>query len=74
MATLHNRVSRKELKERALQDTTPRTTISFYCYFTITDPVSFRDKWYKALNALNVFGRIYIAHEGINAQISCPDL
>ncbi|NBO57813.1 MAG: rhodanese-related sulfurtransferase [Chitinophagia bacterium] len=74
MATLHNRVSRKELKGRALQDTTPRTTISFYCYFPITDPVSFRDKWYKALNALNVFGRIYIAHEGINAQISCPDL
>ena len=73
MATLHNRVSRRELKERAHRDTTPRTTISFYCYFPISDPVYFRDKWYKALNALNVFGRIYIAHEGINAQISCPD-
>ncbi len=28
---------------------------------------------YKALNELKVFGRIYIAHEGINAQISVPE-
>jgi len=27
---------------------------------------------YKALYALKVFGRIYIAHEGINAQVSVP--
>ena len=73
MANLHNRVSRKELKERAISDTTPRTTISFYCYFPIDDPASFRDKWYKYLNALGVYGRIYIANEGINAQINCPD-
>ena len=73
MATLHNRVSRKELKERALQDTTPRTTISFYCYFPIGNPAEFRNKWYKSLSALEVFGRIYIAEEGINAQISCPN-
>lgn len=73
MATLHNRVSRKELKEKALQDTTPRTTFSFYCYFPIDNPESFRNKWYKTLNILQVLGRIYIAKEGINAQISCPN-
>lgn len=73
MATLHNRVSRKELKQRALQDTTPRTTISFYCYFPIQDPVSFRNTWYTEMSKLSVLGRIYIAHEGVNAQISCPD-
>ncbi len=73
MATLHNRVSRKELKERAIQDTTPRTTISFYCYFPISEPEIFRNTWYKKLQSFNVFGRIYVAHEGINAQISCPD-
>lgn len=73
MATLHNRVSRKELKLRALQDTTPRTTISFYCYFHIEDPASFRTVWYTEMSKLSVLGRIYIAHEGINAQISCPD-
>jgi UPF0176 protein len=27
---------------------------------------------YKKLEALNVFGRVYVAHEGINAQVSFP--
>ncbi|HEY6502949.1 MAG TPA: rhodanese-related sulfurtransferase [Chitinophagaceae bacterium] len=73
MAILHNRISQKELKERLYQETEPRTTISFYHYFPITDPAQFRDELYKGLNELKVFGRIYVAHEGINAQISVPE-
>lgn len=69
---LHNRVSRQELKERILNDPTPRTTISFYCYFGIEDPVVFRNTLYRELSALGVMGRVYVAHEGINAQISVP--
>ena len=72
MAVLHNRISRKELKERILNDPTPRTTISFYCYFKIEEPKLFRDQLYKDFTALGVMGRIYLAHEGINAQISLP--
>ncbi|MDF2188873.1 rhodanese-related sulfurtransferase [Paraflavitalea sp. CAU 1676] len=72
MALLHNRVSQKELKERLYQETEPRTTISFYQYFPIPDPQVFRDELYKVLHAIKVFGRIYVAHEGINAQISVP--
>jgi UPF0176 protein len=72
MAQLHNRISRKELKERILKDPTPRTTISFYCYFKIEGPVAFRNQLYKDLKALDVMGRIYLAYEGINAQISLP--
>ncbi|WP_276482126.1 rhodanese-related sulfurtransferase [Paraflavitalea pollutisoli] len=72
MAFLHNRVSQKELKERLYQETEPRTTISFYQYFPIPDPAIFRDDLYAALQGLKVFGRIYVAHEGINAQISVP--
>lgn len=72
MAVLHNRVSQAELKERLYQETEPRTTISFYQYFPIAEPNLFRDELYKALNELKVFGRIYVAHEGINAQISVP--
>ncbi|WP_336514275.1 rhodanese-related sulfurtransferase [Pollutibacter soli] len=72
MAVLHNRVSRKELKERAILDNTPRTTISFYRYTAIPDPQHLRDEWYKKLNGLKVFGRIYIATEGVNAQINVP--
>jgi UPF0176 protein len=73
MAVLHNRVSQKELKQRLLQETEHRTTISFYQYFPIADPHAFRDELYKALDELKVFGRIYVAEEGINAQISVPD-
>ncbi len=73
MAVLHNRVSQKELKFRLMQETEFRKTISFYNYFHIDDPAAFRDELYRNLNALNVFGRIYIATEGINAQISVPE-
>jgi UPF0176 protein len=72
MAVLHNRISQKELKERLYQETEPRRTISFYCYFPVEDPKQFRDQLYKDLNELKVFGRIYVAHEGINAQFSVP--
>ena len=70
---LHNRVSQKELKERLYQETEPRNTISFYKYFHVHDPHQFRDQLYRDLSSLNVFGRIYVAHEGINAQISVPE-
>ncbi len=72
MAQLHNRISRRELKERIQNDPTPRTTVSFYCYFKIEEPDQFRDQFYKDLKTLGVLGRIYVAHEGINAQISVP--
>jgi UPF0176 protein len=72
MPVLHNRVSQKELKERLYQETEPRTTLSFYRYFPVADPQKFRDELYISLNEKKVFGRIYIATEGINAQISVP--
>jgi UPF0176 protein len=72
MATLHNRISRKELKLLALQEQIPRNTLSFYAYFPIENPKVFRDEWYLQLNKWKVYGRIYVAEEGINAQINCP--
>ena len=73
MTVLHNRLSQVELKKLLYEETEHRTTISFYQYFPVEHPVEFRDEMYRALNALKVFGRIYIASEGINAQISVPD-
>jgi len=73
MAVLHNRVSQAELKQLLLAEKEPRTTISFYHYFPVDDPQLFRDELYKALNDLKVFGRIYVASEGINAQLSVPN-
>ncbi|SQC93969.1 Probable adenylyltransferase/sulfurtransferase MoeZ [Cedecea neteri] len=73
MPVLHNRVSNEELRERMLAETEPRTTISFYKYFTIEAPQATRDALYQLFLSLNVFGRVYLAHEGINAQISVPE-
>ncbi len=70
MALLHNRISGEELKRRLMEETEPRITISFYKYFPIQNPQEFRDHLYKHLHNLKVFGRIYIAKEGINAQAS----
>jgi len=70
MAVLHNRISGEELKKRLYVENQPRTTISFYKYFPIDDPQRFRDELYQQLYELKVFGRIYVAREGINAQVS----
>lgn len=72
MPVLHNRISNEELKARMLAEVEPRTTVSFYKYCHIDDPKAFRDVLYVCLTKLNVFGRIYVAKEGINAQISVP--
>ncbi len=73
MKSLHNRVSSEVLKERLMQETFERRTISFYKYFNIPNPEDFRNELYLMLEELDVFGRIYVASEGINAQISVPE-
>jgi UPF0176 protein len=72
MAQLFNRISREELRLKIEQDNTPRTTLSFYKYFNIETPQEFRDELWKNFTALGVLGRVYVAHEGINAQINVP--
>lgn len=69
---LHNRVNRDELRHLVQLETNPRTTLSFYAYTLLPDPDVFRDDFYASLQALGVFGRIYVAREGVNAQISLP--
>lgn len=70
---LHNRINRDLLKSRLLEEKVSRRTLSFYRYFMLEDPVGFRDTLYQDWFHLNCFGRIYIAREGINAQISVPE-
>jgi UPF0176 protein len=69
---LHNRVNNKELKEKIKFSNEARTTISFYKYHHLDNPKAFRDELYLAWNQLGVLGRIYVADEGINAQLSVP--
>lgn len=49
-----------------------RLTLSFYAYAKISDPKKFRDELFIAWNQLDALGRIYVANEGINAQMSIP--
>ncbi|MES2240817.1 MAG: rhodanese-related sulfurtransferase [Bacteroidota bacterium] len=49
-----------------------RLTLSFYAYAQIQNPTQFRNDLFLAWNSLEVLGRIYVAHEGINAQLSLP--
>jgi UPF0176 protein len=49
-----------------------RLTLSFYAYARIKNPTQFRNELFLAWNPLEVLGRIYVAHEGINAQLSLP--
>lgn len=69
---LHNKVNKEVLKERMLQSDEKRLTISFYKYHPIANPALFRDYLFIRFNEVGVLGRIYIAAEGINAQISVP--
>lgn len=65
-------LSRKEQKERALREGVSRTTFSFYRYVRIQDPQKMRETLVRDLGAMNCLGRIYIASEGINAQMNVP--
>ena len=69
---LHNRVNKDVLKQRLKESTEERLTLSFYRYFHIYDEQAYRDKLYLDLSNLGVLGRVYVAQEGINAQISVP--
>lgn len=72
MALLVNRENKDVLKQRLKEENIKRKTISFYRYVTIPNPKELRDELFKTWSAWNCFGRIYIANEGINAQMSVP--
>src|SRR5690606_11930567 len=69
---LHNKIDGRLLKEKMRSAAENRTTVSFYKYHRIADPADFRNTLYKNFDDLRVLGRVYIASEGINAQISVP--
>ncbi len=72
MALLVNRIDKDVLKRRLQEENLPRKTVSFYRYTQIADPQQLRDELYVKWSAWNCFGRIYLAQEGINAQMSVP--
>lgn len=70
---LSNKVDKRILKQELLNSTDSFVTISFYRYKFIENPQALRDELYRAWYAMGVKGRIYLAQEGINAQLSVPE-
>lgn len=69
---LRNKFSPEDLKSRLKAEGFPRTTLSFYRYVRLENPSALRDALYTEWEALGVLGRIYLAAEGVNAQLSVP--
>lgn len=72
MKKFYNTINKDELKRQLMESDEKRMTISFYKYHEIPNTRIFRNYLYEHFYDLGVFGRIYVAHEGINAQISVP--
>jgi len=73
---LLNRLSREEAIEKLRSEHFKRITISFYKYINLgtSDEVhDLRDTLYLDFEGLGCLGRIYLAQEGINAQMSIPE-
>ncbi|WP_346860876.1 rhodanese-related sulfurtransferase [uncultured Draconibacterium sp.] len=70
---LYNRINKEDLKQRLAEESFQRKTISFYKYHILDDPQKFRDDLFRDWYPMDCFGRIYVAREGINAQMSVPE-
>lgn len=70
---LYNWLTKEDAEKKLLAENQERTTISFYRYFPIKEPQVLRDEMFINFDKLGVLGRVYLAHEGINAQISIPN-
>ena len=69
---LYNKLSAEQRSKIIDSTSQERVTLSFYKYFKIGNPRLFRDHLFITWSKIDVLGRIYIAHEGINAQLSVP--
>lgn len=70
---MFNKLSKEQGLKLLEKENFKRKTVSFYRYVIIDAPADLRDELYEQWNALGVLGRIYLAHEGINAQLSVPE-
>ncbi len=59
-------------KREVANDGLSRITFSFYKYVKIEDPVILQKELLERWGNLGCLGRIYVAKEGINAQMNCP--
>mgnify|MGYP000577684633 CR=1 FL=1 len=69
----HNKLNRISANNVLSKELFKRTVLSFYKYVEIKDVNKLRDFLFSEWSKLGVLGRIYVAKEGINAQVSVPE-
>ena len=70
---LHNKLNRAEAEKILATEKFNRLVISFYRYVEIENAKALRNLLFEEWSKLNVLGRVYLASEGINAQVSIPE-
>ena len=73
MTELYNKKNKQQLIDELNQENFSRVTLSFYKYVQLSNLDELRNSLYERWRDLNILGRVYIAEEGINAQISLPE-
>lgn len=63
---------REEQKQAVAHDGIERVTLSFYKYVNFSDPEAVKTELTERWGELGCLGRIYVAKEGINAQMNVP--
>jgi UPF0176 protein len=69
----HNKLNKEQAAKKIAEEDFDRTILSFYKYVRIKKPEILRNILFEEWEALSVLGRVYVAEEGINAQVSVPD-
>lgn len=64
---------RETLLKMIREEPFDRLNLSFYRYTRIEDPDALKEELMDEWSSVGILGRIYLAHEGINAQISVPE-
>ena len=70
---MFNKLNKEQGLKLLEQEGFKRKTVSFYRYVIIDFPYDLRDELYESWKDLGVLGRIYLAHEGVNSQLSIPE-
>ena len=69
----HNKLNKIEAAKKIAGEVFDRSVLSFYKYVRIKSPERLRGVLFEEWEELNVLGRVYLAKEGVNAQVSVPD-
>lgn len=73
MSKFHNKKNKQQLFKDLMNERFSRRTVSFYRYMALENINELRDDLYREWSALGILGRVYVANEGVNAQVSVPE-